>query len=303
MALLVSGGAKGTEAAGNAEIKVVAPTTAQPLNTPFEVTTNLTKFVPTTLQPTWAGWSMQLAYDADVLSISSTDDVTNGGLCGGSWGAAQISPTIIAGCAFSSKTTTGTMERIKFSCKADGRATLHLVTLEEDPIQGTTMFDESAVNIPTDLVDAEVVCGTGVPQPTPTPTSVPPTPSPSPSPQASPSPSPQASPSPSPSPTKTHTATATPTVRTATPTKTATPRATATPTRTPVSQVSPVVGTPVTPRTPVGGVGPGALGPLPRSGDGSFRSERPAYTWLLPGLLAVASLVSAAWAVRERKSS
>ncbi len=156
----------------SAEISVLAPTGSQPIGVNFQVTTRLTQFVPGTSQPYWAGWNMKLRYDPAKLTVVST---ASGGVCqpASFWFLNDEPPDLNGGCAFQTSTATGDMDVITFQCKADGVVPLHLVGVSEDPVGGTTMFDENAVNIPTTLVDASVICGTGGATPTPTNTSTP----------------------------------------------------------------------------------------------------------------------------------
>jgi hypothetical protein len=173
---------------GSATIKVVAPSTAQPLNTDFTVNTRLDAFTPGADQPTWAGWNMKLRYDPTKLAVVST---ASGGLCPGVfWFLNDEPPDLNGGCAFQTSTATGNMDTITFRCIADGVVPLHLVSVAEDSVAGTTLFDENAVNIPTTLVDAAVTCGTGGPTATPTNT-------------FTPSPTPTATPTSTPTPTGT----------------------------------------------------------------------------------------------------
>lgn len=176
----------------SARIEIVAPGTPQPIGTDFQVKTRLTQFTPGSSQPMWAGWNMRIQYPTSLLTAVGT---AAGGICPSTFWFLNIEPPFLAGgCAFQSSTATGDMDIITLRCEDDGVATLHLVTLSEDPIAGATLFDENAVNIPTDLVDATVQCGTGGPTATPTPTF---TPSPTPTPSATPTPSPTGTPLPS----------------------------------------------------------------------------------------------------------
>lgn len=177
-------------AASPAEIAVEGPAGAQQIGLPFQVTTSITRFQTGGGVTTWAGWSMQLAYDGSVLQVNS---VVRGSLCpASSYGNPQVSPTIITGCVFQSSTATGTMDVITFECIDAGSSPLHLVTLAEDPVQGTTLFDENAVNIATDLVDGAPVTCLGAATPTPTnthtPTPTPVTPTLTPTPTSTPTP-------------------------------------------------------------------------------------------------------------------
>ncbi len=198
----------------SATVKVVAPAGA-PLNANFEVS-----------QPYWAGWNMKLRYDPAKLTVVS---MASGGVCqpASFWFLNDEPPDLNGGCAFQTSTATGDMDIITFQCKADGVVPLHLVGVSEDPVAGTTIFDENAVNIPTTLVDATVTCAGG---PSPTPTF---TPSPAATPTFTPTRTPTFTPSPTVTPTHTPMATDTPSPMPTTPaTETPTVTSTATPVET-----------------------------------------------------------------------
>ncbi|HXF52248.1 MAG TPA: hypothetical protein VNM43_11260 [Dehalococcoidia bacterium] len=183
-------------ASSPAEISIVGSGGPYLVGATFQVSTTLTKFTPTAQQPKWAGWTTQVAYDTTVLQAVAAQLPSSGALCEPStfWAASQLEPTVVAGCFAQSKTATGVLEVVTFKCVAEGTSPLHLVTLSEDPALGTTMFDESAVNIPTDLVDGPTVtcAGPATPTATSTPTSTPPPASPTPTftPTATPTPAP-----------------------------------------------------------------------------------------------------------------
>jgi hypothetical protein len=109
---------------GQATISVLAPSGAQPLETPFEVRDSLTSFLPGA-SSTWAGWDLDLAYDSNLLVV---DDVKSGALCSNVWGSPSSAPAVITGCAFQSSTATGTMDVITFRCVAVGTSQLKLIS-------------------------------------------------------------------------------------------------------------------------------------------------------------------------------
>ena len=141
---------------GDATISVIAPSGAQALNTPFQVTDRLTSFLPGT-SATWAGWELELAYDTGVLAV---DSVQNGGICP-VWGSTSSAPHVQTGCAFQENAGTGTMDVITFHCIANGVSQLTLLS-RTDPGRigvGTSLFDFNAVDFDMTLVSTSVVCG------------------------------------------------------------------------------------------------------------------------------------------------
>ncbi len=142
----------------NAVFAINAPTTAR-TDTPFTATIDLTSIPP---GATWGGWVNQLAYDTTILRVNS---VTSGGVAtctvaAANWDSWSTAP-VKAGCAFQSARVTGTATVVQFQCLRYGAAPLHLVTLAEDPAEGTALFDENAVNFPTITSDATVTCDDG----------------------------------------------------------------------------------------------------------------------------------------------
>ena len=128
---------------------------------PFTVNINSSNFVPDITQPTWGGYNFQLTYDPTVLNL---DSVAAGGVtagCGSNWAQIPSSPgQILTTCVFQSSTNVSPppTDVIQFDCLKAGVSPLHMVTLGEDATQGSTFFDENAVNITTSLTDGSVNC-------------------------------------------------------------------------------------------------------------------------------------------------
>jgi uncharacterized repeat protein (TIGR01451 family) len=108
---------------------------------------------------TWAGYSMQIAYNPSIVSVVSTvSDNIGPGCTGGAWANPQNSPTVLTGCFGQVSTGTGNTDTVTFQCIAPGSTGLHLITLVEDPVNGSQFFDGDAATIPTDLTDTSVNC-------------------------------------------------------------------------------------------------------------------------------------------------
>jgi hypothetical protein len=133
---------------------------SQATSTPFDVTVAITR-----ADATWAGYSIEIAYDRSVLRVNNAANVSIPICNNGTWatsGNPSQEPTIILGCVFQQTTAAGPTATITFQCLKDGSSVLHLVTLAEDSIQGSTLFDENAVFIPTELTDGPTItCGAG----------------------------------------------------------------------------------------------------------------------------------------------
>jgi len=151
-----SGPVCGDGGLGSATIAVNAPGSAQAGGVPFAVPVDLTSFTPGT-STTWAGYDLELAYDATVLqAISSTR-----GLCSAdAWANPDLAPRVVSGCAFQSNTTTGTLETITFACLREGSSTLHLVPLSapDREASGTNLFDVNASSFALTLIDGSITC-------------------------------------------------------------------------------------------------------------------------------------------------
>jgi len=173
-ATLFGGGTQTTNAQsqGSATFTLTAPGGAQALNTPFNVTSALTDFTPG-LSTTWGGYDEEISYDAAVVKV---DSVTIG-ICApaANWGNPFKTPHIVSGCAFQSRSDTGTLETISFECIADGTSPIEYLSRTDPNIVnlGSALFDENAVDYDMTFVNASVTCGSGGGTPTDTP--VPPT--------------------------------------------------------------------------------------------------------------------------------
>ncbi len=149
---------------GTAELRLVPERQAAGVGETFEVRVEIAR-----ADAVWAGYSIQVAYDGEVLEVVSVEPGGIAGCEGDSWGNPENVPNVVTGCAFQTSTETGVAERITYRCKAPGTSELRFVTLAEDPARGSTLFDESAVNIETRLVNSRVTCGDAAAAPSPTP--------------------------------------------------------------------------------------------------------------------------------------
>jgi hypothetical protein len=149
----------GARAAGQAEIALSGPSGTQTTATPFDVTVSITR-----ANVRWAGYNAQIAYDTSVLQVKDVARLPLAACNDTSWANPYNTPTVLVACVFQDSTDTGPVDKITFQCLKDGSSELHLVTMTEDTIQGTTMLDENAIIIPTDLKDGPTVtCGAGGP--------------------------------------------------------------------------------------------------------------------------------------------
>jgi hypothetical protein len=151
--------ARGAVAAGQAGLTLTAPSGGQSISTPFDVTLSISR-----ADATWAGYNAQIAYDSSVLQVKDVQMVKIADCNDSNWAAIQTTPTVVVTCVFQESTETGPVDTITFQCLKDGASELHLVTLAEDSIQGSQLFDFNAETIPTDLVDGPIItCGAGGP--------------------------------------------------------------------------------------------------------------------------------------------
>ena len=162
--------------------------------------------VITSAGTSYQSYQYYLQWDPDVLAYDAQTNLSPSGLvlCATPTITGQ---TVWAGCSRQTGTTTfaGPVNTVSLHCVGDGTSPLHLRTLGEDVVLGTTTLAQYGVTIDTSLTDAAVTC-LDVPPPTETPT-----------------------PSNTPTLTVTRTATVTPT-----PTRTRTPTATSTATPVPI---------------------------------------------------------------------
>ena len=150
---------------GSATIAVSASRSPQAIGVPFGVAVDLTAFTPGTAT-TWAGYSIELAYDTTVLQVNSVVP----GLCPASaWGNPELTPSVRSACVFQASTATGTLETITFTCLKNGVSPLRLIS-PDMPIEGTTLFDVNGQPFATTLVSGSVTCGGPDPTATPSPT-------------------------------------------------------------------------------------------------------------------------------------
>lgn len=159
-----SGPVCGDSNLGSATIAVGAPAAPQAIGSAFIVTTELTAFVPGT-SPNWAGYDLELAYDATILQANG---IARGLCSAGDWGG-YTGPHIVSGCAFQANTATGTLDTITFTCLKSGSSPLRLLRRGAPDLfsLGTSLFDFYAADFATTLVDASVACGDAGSTPTP----------------------------------------------------------------------------------------------------------------------------------------
>src|SRR5581483_8138522 len=160
------GGSRSASAAagdpGTATFTVSAPAGQQPLSTPFNVTIALTQFTPSAGSPTWGGYDSELSYDSNILDVVS---VTRG-LCtpAGNWADPLHDPHVVTGCFAQSRSDTGTLDTISFTCVGNG--TSPLIELPrgdpDDIFLGSALFDENSVDFAMTFVNTSVTCGSPV---------------------------------------------------------------------------------------------------------------------------------------------
>ena len=113
---------------GSATITITAPAAAQPLNTPFDVTANLTQFTGGTAPfgATWGGYDLEVRYDPTLISVNVDANGfithTAANLCqpANNWANPQTVPDIVTGCFGNSSTSTGLLEDYSLNCIANG---------------------------------------------------------------------------------------------------------------------------------------------------------------------------------------
>jgi len=159
VALALGAWASRTSAASPGELTLSGPTTEQTTDKPFDVTLSVTR-----AEQTWAVYNAHIAYDNNVLEVKDVQRLPLADCNDQSWGVAETKPTVLVACVFQESTETGPATRITFQCLRDGRSELHLITMDEDSIQGSSLLDVNALTIPTDLVDGPTItCGAGGP--------------------------------------------------------------------------------------------------------------------------------------------
>jgi hypothetical protein len=129
----------------------------------------------------YQGYEDGLAFDSSVVNADTVTQLTPGDMttCGVvainnadnsyppytgtayDFGCSKLSP--------GGSTFTGPLTRVTLHCVGNGTSALHLVSLVEDPLYGTSTMDASGGFIDTGLTDASVTCGEGAPVPTSTP--------------------------------------------------------------------------------------------------------------------------------------
>ena len=230
---------------GTATFTLVVPGGSVPVGNTVDVQVNLSQFTPSTPQPKWGGYDLDISYAAADGIVTATQDVIGASNpCGNFWTNNELTPQVVSGCSFqSTRPSTPTLETVTFQCLKNGTQALHLMAQGEQGTDGvgTDLFDETAAPFVMTLVDAQIVCGTGnSATDTPTNTPVPPTDTPTNTP-VPPTDTPTNTPVP-----PTDTPTNTPVPPTDTPTNTPVPP-TDTPTNTPVPPTDTPTNTPVGP--------------------------------------------------------
>jgi len=170
------GGSRSASAAagdpGTATFTVSAPAGQQPLSTPFDVTIGLTQFTGSAGSPTWGGYDSELSYDSTILDVVS---VTRG-LCSpaGNWADPLHDPHVVTGCFAQSRSDTGTLDTISFTCVGNGTSPLIMLPRGDasNIFLGSSLFDENSVDFSMTFVNSSVTCGSAD-TPTFTPTSTP----------------------------------------------------------------------------------------------------------------------------------
>jgi len=116
-----------------------------------------------------------LAYDNE--TPANLDGLT---LCGQSTSGAN---TVYNGCGATAPTTvTGAVHTVTLHCVEDGTSPLHLMSMTEDSLFGTSLASGPGILLATTLTDAQVTCGEGgAPPPAASPTPGGPGPGPTPS--------------------------------------------------------------------------------------------------------------------------
>jgi len=156
LAAVTVGGGRDTTQAASAMSWVITGGGTQPVGGSFNVQTDATDNTAVV----WGGYSLQVAYNPAILQVTAVNAGGLAGCSGANWANAQMAPTVVDGC-FAQSTTASSpppSDIITFQCIAAGSSPIHFVTTVEDPIQGSSFFDENAVNIPTDLTDGSVNC-------------------------------------------------------------------------------------------------------------------------------------------------
>ncbi len=151
--------ARGAVAASPGGLALSVGSATQTTSTPFDVTVSITR-----ADQEWAVYNVQVAYDSSVLQVKSVTRLPIADCTDANWANPQTTPTVLIACVFQASTATGPIDTITFQCLKDGSSVLHLVTLAEDSIQGSTLSDFNADAIPTDLTDGPTIkCGAGGP--------------------------------------------------------------------------------------------------------------------------------------------
>jgi hypothetical protein len=136
----------------------------EPLGISFDVSINVTSAATA-----YDTYGFSLVWDPTKISFVSGTHLNPDGLTT----CFPFQPTagnVVTACSGPGLETTftGQVDRVTLQCLASGTYSLHLVTVDEDPIFGTaTYFAGAAVN--TTLTDAQVTCGEGGAAPTATP--------------------------------------------------------------------------------------------------------------------------------------
>jgi hypothetical protein len=124
-----------------ATLSMIGPAEVQPLNAPFQFTSNLSALSLTGTARYWAGYEFELAYDASVIQI----DTVVPDLCKplGAWGVQTTAPHVSTGCAFQQETSVGSLETMTARCLKDGTSPLHIVpSMAPGALAlGTDLFD------------------------------------------------------------------------------------------------------------------------------------------------------------------
>jgi hypothetical protein len=182
--LRLDGGAVPVKAQGDNEMAIDADpadpdidaTTARAVGSSFDVSTNIA-VVGTPYQ----GYRMSIEFDDGILSFvpvsslnieyTGLDDMVLDIPASVEDCDADTSPEVHGASSRRSGTTTATGQAnlVRFECVGSGTSYLHLVTPGECPSSDSTTITEGGVELPTSLVDAEIVCEDGPPTPTPLP--------------------------------------------------------------------------------------------------------------------------------------
>ncbi|HEX5479937.1 MAG TPA: hypothetical protein VFY79_09480 [Dehalococcoidia bacterium] len=151
-------GAAGATSVGSATLVVMAPAQLQAASVPFTFTIGMSSFTPGS-SPIWAAYQVEMAYDPDIISVSS--DVP--ALCQplANWGPLSAVGTVADYCYGQDTTATGILETVTAQCVAPGTTALHLVPyLDPDRLfAGTEVVDHSGLGeLDLTLQDSFVTC-------------------------------------------------------------------------------------------------------------------------------------------------